>query len=201
MTVLVRDPRLAKQLRAERENSDHGAHDEVWEGVYIVSPDRNNIHQWFITRLMNAFLNVIDIDSGDQLFYGINLSDREDWLQNYRIPDLAVILRGNPIRDLDTHFRGGPDLVVEITSPGDRCREKLPFYARIGVREVLVIDRDPWAVELYRLDGEELKLVGKATLDHPEIVASQVLPVGFSIESGAERPQIVVTRANTPQRV
>ncbi len=45
MTVLINDPDLARRFRAEREASDASHHDEVWDGVYVVSPNPNNIHQ------------------------------------------------------------------------------------------------------------------------------------------------------------
>ncbi len=51
----------------------------------------------------------------------------------YRVTDMLVVLPGNPIQNLDTHFVGGPDFLVEVLSPGDQALEKLPFYAVIGV--------------------------------------------------------------------
>ncbi len=87
----------------------------------------------------------------------INVSDREEgWSHNYPRPDAAVILSGGQARNCGTHWCGGPDFVVEILSPYDRAREKIPFYAKIGSREVLMIDREPWALELYGLrDGQD----------------------------------------------
>lgn len=41
-------------------------------------------------------------------------------------------------------------MVIEVESPGDESREKLPFYLGVGVREVLLIDRDTRRVELLR---------------------------------------------------
>jgi len=43
-------------------------------------------------------------------------------------------------------------VVVEIRSPGDETDEKMPFYAKLGVPEVWVIDRDSKAPELHVLD-------------------------------------------------
>jgi len=46
-------------------------------------------------------------------------------------------------------------LVVEITSPGDESWEKLPFYARHEIDEVLIVDAAPRAVTwLASRDGE-----------------------------------------------
>jgi Uma2 family endonuclease len=46
-----------------------------------------------------------------------------------------------------------PDVVLEIRSPGDESHEKLEFYARIGVPEVWIVDRDSKAPEVYILAG------------------------------------------------
>lgn len=40
--------------------------------------------------------------------------------------------------------------MIEIRSPGDETYEKLPSYADLGVREILVIDRDTLAIEMFR---------------------------------------------------
>ncbi len=45
-------------------------------------------------------------------------------------------------------------LVVEIRSPGDETDTKSPFYARFGVEELLIVERDSASVTLLRLaDG------------------------------------------------
>jgi Uma2 family endonuclease len=200
MTVLVTDPGFARQLRADRENSDAAMHDEVWDGVYVVSPIANNQHQWIIVRLLLAFQSVLDLEGGDRMYAGMNVSDRkEDWGQNYRVPDVAVVLSGNPAEDCETHLCGGPDFIVEVLSPGDLAREKLPFYAKIGVRELLLIDRDPWALELYRLEAGELRLGGTSHPDLSEPLASAVLPLVFRLVPGQDRPRVEVRTADGNQ--
>ena len=74
-----------------------------------------------------------------------------------------------------THWYGGPDFAVEVISPYDRSRKKLDFYAKVGVRELLLVDRKPWSLELYRLTDGELKLVGEITPDPPRRLTSDVL--------------------------
>jgi Uma2 family endonuclease len=172
VSVLVQDRDIARSLKAQRRASDAGQFDEVWDGVYVKSPSANNLHQWIVVQLILTFQHVLNMDGGDRMYPGLNVSDREeDWTHNYRVPDLAIFLHRNTARDLETHWCGGPDLVVEVVSPDDREREKMPFYAGIGVREVLIIDRAPWAVEVYQLDGTELKVAGKATPDQPESIS------------------------------
>ena len=80
------------------------------------------------------------------------------WPSNYRIPDLVLLTPERFHIDCNEYFDGGPDAVVEIHSPGDEAYEKLPFYASVGVREVLVIDRDTRQPELYELVGGEFQI-------------------------------------------
>ena len=45
--------------------------------------------------------------------------------------------------------------MFEIRSPEDETYDKFPFYAAIGTREVVVIDRDTKRPEIYRLTGSQ----------------------------------------------
>ena len=200
MSVLVNVAELAERLIAERQKTDGAQHDEVWDGVYVMSPIADMEHQWLIAELLLAIQAVLDPAAGDRVYPGLNVSDREvDWLQNYRVPDIAVVLKGNPAKPCHAHLYGGPDFLVEIVSPNDIAREKRPFYARIGVRELLIVDRDPWAIELYRLEEGDLALAGRSGLDEPELLASAVLPLELRLVAGADRPQIEVRRTDGTQ--
>ena len=66
----------------------------------------------------------------------------------------------NPAEDRETHWYGGPDFAVEILSPFDRSREKFDFYAKVGVRELMLVARRPWKLELYRRTDKNWDLVG-----------------------------------------
>ena len=112
-------------------------------------------------------------------------SDRaDDWQQNYRVPDVLVFLKGTTAENRHTHWFGGPDFAIEIISPGDRTLEKLDFYARVNTRELLVIDRDPWQLTLYRLQGDPPKLspVAVSSFSQLATVQSEVIPISFRIE-------------------
>src|SRR5207245_2740123 len=102
------EPYLEERIRAERERAEDSAHDEVWEGVYIVSPIANIEHQVIVMRLSAAIDTVLDQAGGGLVFPGVNVSDREEgWLQNYRVPDVAVVFPGGRAKDCDTHLCGG----------------------------------------------------------------------------------------------
>ena len=123
MSVLILDPYLEQRIRAERQDSEMSQYDEVWEGVLVVAPLPNNDHQRLVTRLSAIFSGLlIDWDHGDQVFSGTNVSDRDvEWTSNYRVPDIAVYLATNPAKNSASNSLGygGPDLAVEIVSPGD----------------------------------------------------------------------------------
>jgi Uma2 family endonuclease len=201
MALLVLDPVEEERLKAERESCDGARYDEVWEGVYVMAPLANNEHQDLQLGLAAALKSAVGWDSPARVHAGANVSDREeDWEYNYRIPDVVVVFPGGSARDCGTHWCGGPDFCVEIASRGDRNRQKLDFYASIGVRELLLINREPWEVELFRLTDSRLGSVGRTGVDTGEALASDVVPVSFRLIPGEPRPKIEVIHRDGVQR-
>lgn len=191
MATLITDPDLEASIRSQRAEWGGNRYDEVWEGTYMMTPLPNPEHSRLQGQLVWAFINVLGPSGPAFVYPGINVSDRPDnWTKNYRCPDVAVILPGSIARERDAYYLGGPDFVVEIISPHDRSREKIDFYSKVGVRELLLIDRDPWALELYRLRGGRLELIGQSTLDQPNILQSEVLPLSLRLVPSEKRPQI-----------
>src|SRR4051794_1448928 len=142
MPTLVMDPKIEEKLLANRRAWGGDKFDEVWDGVYVMSPLANNEHTELMTNLAAAFRNAFAARMDVHVFAGVNVSDRrEDWEKNFRCPDVAVVLPGSTAVDCDTFFFGGPDFVVEIASDFDRSREKFDFYASVGVHELLLVDR------------------------------------------------------------
>jgi Uma2 family endonuclease len=144
--VHVTDEELAHRRRTGLDRWD-----EMWDGVLHMTPAPSLEHQRVLDRLIE-FLGPLMRNSGrGQLVSGINVF-RES--KDYRIPDLTFVTRERAhIFHSDGTRNGGPDAVIEIRSPEDESYEKLPFYAAIGVREVIVVDRDTKRVEVYRLSG------------------------------------------------
>ena len=198
MATLITDPYLEEQIQAERRASGGHHHDEVWDGVYMMIPLPNDEHQDFVGGLTAVLIEAIHRAGLGKVRPGVNLSDREEgWIKNYRAPDVAVFLTSGAAKNLGTHWVGAADFLVEIVSPDDHSREKLPFYSQLGVRELLLIDRDPWVVELYRYADGVLALVGSSTLADSAALASEVLPLAFRLISGDERPRIEVTHVES----
>lgn len=195
MAVVVLCPDWERRILAERRHSPGYKWDEVWDGVYVVPPSPDDTQQDIVGQLGAVFMSVLKEGPTAAVRLGINLSDREDdWMQNFREPDVVVFLQGSTARNLDTHWVGGPDFVVEVVSPGDWTRKKLPFYESIGTRELLLVDRKPWALELYRLIDGRLSLVGTSRPGEPGVLASAILPLTFRLVAGEGRPRIEVER-------
>jgi Uma2 family endonuclease len=75
--------------------------------------------------------------------------------RNYRVPDLTFA------RSDQRSQRGleGAELVIEVLSPDDESRAKLPFFARAGVREVWLADPQTRSIELLELvDGSHIRV-------------------------------------------
>lgn len=182
MTALVIDPRLEAQLIAERQASGADKFDEVWEGVYVMSPLANDEHQYLVKELTAVLTLVVDWQKLGQTRPGTNISDRkDDWTKNYRCPDVAVFLNDTTAENCGAFWLGGPDFAIEIVSPGDRVLEKLPFYASVQTRELLIIDRDPWTLTLYRHAKDEMVEQTKSTLSNGNVLTSQVVPLSFQL--------------------
>lgn len=200
MPVMIYDPILEQKVRAERERLFPNVRDEVWEGVLVVPPLPNTEHQKTVMDLCYAFASVVSRAGGDSVLPGANVSDREaDWTSNYREPDVVVYLATNPAKDHSTHWVGGPDLAVEVVSPGEDPRLKFDFYAKVGTREVLIVARDPWALELYQLQGGKLVLAGTSDAATSAVLASAALPLAFQLRPGSPRPVVHVTHTATGQ--
>jgi hypothetical protein len=195
MATVVMDSRFAEELRADRAAAGSDRWDEVWEGTYMMAPLPNIEHQELVGAFVDVLREVVPRSRGIVL-PGTNVSDREKgWEFNYRCPDVAVYLSENRAKNCHTHWRGGPDFAVEIVSPDDMVRDKIPFYGKVAMRELLIVDRDPWSLELLRLSGKKLKSVGSSSGRRGRSLPAHELPLAFRLISGRPRPVIEVARS------
>jgi hypothetical protein len=194
MAVMVLDPYVEEQILAERYNCDGSQYDEIWDGVYVLTPLPNDEHQELVGEFTYVLGEVIRRPQLGRVYPGVNLSDQNiGWMENYREPDVAAFLCEGKAINRTTHWQGAADFLVEIISPGERTREKIPFYSSIGVVELLIVDREPWTLELYRHQDGQLTKVGQSTLAVPDILTSQTVGLTFQLLPGETRPQIQVT--------
>jgi Uma2 family endonuclease len=191
--LLIRDGGLADQLIEERKRKGIDRYDEVWEGMYVMPSMPTLEHQELVHDLQSIFDEVVKRPGLGKVYPGVNVSDRgSDWKTNFRVPDVVVLLANSRAISHKTHIQSGPDFLVEIESPGDDTEDKVPFYARIGVRELLIVHRDKRTAGLLRLDEEELVLVKPTELDGKDWLVSAVLPLAFrrTVVKGVPRTQV-----------
>ena len=103
---------------------------------------------------------------------------------DHTIPDVVWVshARRAALEEADGKLHGGPELVVEVLSPGaenaarDR-QTKRALYGRRGVDEYWILDPTARTVSIYRRAGDTLQQV--VVLDDAATVTSPLLP-GFS---------------------
>ena len=194
MTAVIADPELQRSLIRRRRARGQDRYDEVWAGVYVMNAQPNDEHQSIVSRMSHIFECVVGDTGLGQVRPGTNISDRhEGWKENYRCPDVAVFLNNSTAINRRTHWQGGPDLAVEIASPRDQTWEKIEFYASVGTRELIIVDRAPWAIELYRLSASQLSLVGRTDIDSTTILETVSVPLRWRLVPGPERPLLEAT--------
>jgi Uma2 family endonuclease len=179
-SVRILDPELSREWVRQRQDRGTDGRDEVWNGIYVVPPLANNPHQTLATALAALLFQAITMEERGEVQAGANVSDRRSgWDRNFRDPDVVVALKGGKAVNCGTHLMGGPDFLIEVQSPGDETDEKLPFYSRIEVRELLIVHRDTRELRLYRHDGRELALVGPCDFRGKKWLVSEVVPLAF----------------------
>lgn len=197
MPTKIFDPELERELMAVREANGADRYDEVWEGVYVMSPMPNDEHQMIVSAFSSILQDLVGWKELGQVRPGVNVSDRvSDWKQNYRVPDVAVFLNETKAVNHDTFWLGGPDLAIEIISPGEEIGEKIDFYGRIGTVELLVIDRNPWSIRLFRLSGDKMELAVQSTVDETVVVNCQSVAMELVLQSGENRPRLIVSSSS-----
>jgi Uma2 family endonuclease len=136
-----------------------------------------------------------------KVFPGVNLAaSSDDWEHDYRAPDVVVFLNTTKAENHDTFWCGAADFVVEIASVGDRSHEKISFYSRLGVVELLIVNRDPWSLELFRQREGRLEKVGEVLPGDGRTLTSAVVLLELRLLAAEPRPQIEAVHAQTRQQ-
>jgi Uma2 family endonuclease len=151
MTMKAVMSEVPADILAWRKRTGADRWDEMWEGVLHMPPMQNREHQE-LEWAMETYLRLHWARPRKaKVYHNINVASPGGWPHDYRIPDLVLVSPERFGIDRNEYFEGAPDVVVEIRSPGDETYEKLGFYARLGVPEVWVIDRDSKAPEIHVL--------------------------------------------------
>lgn len=173
--VLLEIPDAIRSWMDERARLGHDRFDEMWEGVLHMVPPPGGPHQDRSGQLIMALgplAQARDLRIAPEM--GVFDPGRTD---SYRQPDVAVY-RAEMLSARG--IEGRAELVVEIRSPWDESWEKLPFFAAMGIPEVLIVEPTEAAVLVLRADGSGYDRV---TADADGFASLAVLPVGFRVEA------------------
>jgi Uma2 family endonuclease len=134
---------IPESFLEERHRNGQDKRDEVWDGELHMSPPPSAAHQRQFLSLAGALIPVA-ARRGLEVWGATGLFEHAD---NYRIPDILIA------RVEHASKRGveGAELVIEILSPTSEAREKRPFYASRGVKEIWLIDPITYAFEILSL--------------------------------------------------
>ena len=172
--------------------------DEMWEGVLYMAPAPTLEHQRIQDRLLLFLVPLVEGRRAGVLVSGINVFNETSAQEDYRIPDLTYVAAGREqVLAVDGVRGGGPDAVVEIRSPGDESYEKLVFFAKLGVPEVVVVDRDTKKPEVFRLAGSKYLAVAP---DRDGWISSERLAVRLTVTASQPARLIVEDLSDTSRR-
>lgn len=160
-------PPAAFEALLERRRRWHAdLHDEMWQGVYHMTPAAGEAHWQLdeqLAELIRPLARAAGLVSGGEF----NLGESND----YRVPD-----RGLHRPEVRGDWRLTAALVIEIVSPGDKSWDKLPFYAAHDVDEVLIVDPAERSVDWLGLrDGVYRRIERSGLIDlGPRELAEQI---------------------------
>jgi Uma2 family endonuclease len=163
-------PVILPAVAAGRKSTGADKWDEMWDGVLHMPPMPNRYHQDLEWELHTYLRQVWASRCGWRVHHGINVASPGNWPNDYRIPDIVLLSPERFSIDRIEYFEGGPNVAIEIHSPGDEAYEKLEFYAAVNVQEVWIIDRDTRVPEVYLSRDksyERLKLSATGWLESP----------------------------------
>ena len=124
--------------------------DEAWDGELHMNPPAGGPHQLFSSRFF-LVLAPLASDRGLEALMETGVF-RPDTKDDYRVPDSSYFA---PELLSERGIEGAAALVIEVRSRDDETYAKLPFYAAVGVGELLVVHPDDRRAELYRFaDGQ-----------------------------------------------
>ncbi|MBW0000463.1 MAG: Uma2 family endonuclease [Verrucomicrobia bacterium] len=156
---------------------------QLIEGDLYMAPAPNRFHQDVSRNLQGALDRYLEANPIG-VFYNAPF---DVYLTNTDVfqPDLLVVLNPNRSILTDAGAEGPPDLVVEILSPKTRQLDlvnKKRVYARLGVKELWIIDPEPGTIAIHRFVQNQTDPVG--VLYPHDTLTTSLLP-GFSVKAAS----------------
>jgi Uma2 family endonuclease len=149
---------------------------QLIEGDLYMAPAPNRFHQDISRNLEVLLTNYLSMHPIGVLYdapFDVYLTEIDVFQ-----PDLLIVLTENRGILTEAGAEGAPDFVVEILSAKTRQLDlvnKKRVYARMGVKELWIIDPDQKTVTVYRFDQDPNDPVSKFTEQGD--LSSPLLPV------------------------
>ena len=150
--VVALEAWMLESFLEDRRRKGLDKRDEVWEGVLHLVPPAHDVHGSIMADLI-GFLHPIAARLGGRLLIEPGLRRPNTAEFNFRVPDFVYVSAEDARLRGTGWVEGGPTVTFEILSPRDETYKKMPFYAELGVRELVVIDRQTLKVEVFKLAG------------------------------------------------
>ncbi|MBI3585192.1 MAG: Uma2 family endonuclease [Nitrospinae bacterium] len=154
--------------------------DEQWEIIdgraYNMSPAPKIRHQNVVSNFHIALKTFPD----NNCYTGIAPTDVVFDDYNVVQPDVFIVCDKSKI--LETHIRGAPELIIEVTSPANEVkdrREKKSLYERFGVIEYVIVFVEEEYLERYIL--KDNKYTGPEIYNRDETLKLVTLPIEINI--------------------
>jgi Uma2 family endonuclease len=156
---------------------------QLIEGDLYLAPGPNRFHQDISRNLQGGLHRYLESNPIGILYnapFDVYLTEIDVFQ-----PDLIVVLNPNRSILTDAGAEGPPDFVVEILSPKTRQLDlvnKKRVYARLGVKELWIIDPEAGTVTIYRFEQNPDEPAG--VLYPSDTIDTPLLP-GFSMQVSA----------------
>lgn len=158
---------------------------ELINGEVIMSPSPIDVHQYSVLDIAQGLRKLIP--NGRIVIAPMDVTfDDENTVQ----PDVFWIAEGSRCKRTETgHFRGAPDLIVEVISPGTARRDrktKFALYEKYGVREYWLYEPLAELLEAWVYHAESKKLARLGAYEPGDVFESPLLG---KVEMNALIPQ------------
>jgi Uma2 family endonuclease len=127
-------------------------HYQVIEGDLVMSPSPNRSHQIVLGNIFYLLSRYLEKNPVGKIY----LAPFDVFLSEINVyqPDLLFISNENEGIVTDHGIEGGPDIAIEILSPGTAKYDrgsKRKIYARTGVKELWLVDPETKRIEVFDL--------------------------------------------------
>ncbi len=134
---------------------------ELIEGEILMTPSPSLLHQEAAHRLNESISSHVARNNLGKVYF----APLDVVLSEYNVvqPDILFVSNDRKAILKEENIQGAPDLIVEITSPASRERDRLikkNLYTRHGVKEYWMVDLEKKCIEVLSLRNTEYYLIG-----------------------------------------